>query len=523
MLKTYHYAVPRQSGSDALTGLLRDAGLSFLRNAGPAFDRSYYDSFDWRLYAAGLLLFADRHGARMRLCLRECASGLDLVCVDVSDIPRFAVDLPRGLIHHRVAPLLKERRLLEVIVLRSRREEFRVLDGEQKTVMRVSVESNRVKTAAERSVRLPDRMELMPVRGFHEPLRSLLSLLECNPDVRELPANVFEEALTAVDRRPLDYRSRPQLRLQPGQSAGTAARAIFAQLLDVIEANEDGVRQDLDAGFLHDMRVAVRRTRSVLGEMKRILSAPHFVHYREEFAWLAAVTGPVRDLDVLLEALSGYGDWLGAEHRQGLDALRSAVRSRRSAERRAMLEALASQRYRALKKGWRALLVAEDARWNRDAAGEPAAAVALALIERRRDKLIARGEKLEAGSPDKDFHALRKQVKKLRYLIELFAGAMPAGKARALLLGLKELQKRLGTYQDMSVHRAALKSLRESFTAEDGQDEAAQALSLLLDEMRVRKRNAAEDFIRAFSRFANAAKKKRFRIRSGERHQELVQ
>lgn len=522
MLKTYHYAVPRQSGSDALTDLLRDAGLPFLRSTGPTLDRSYYDSFDWRLYAAGLLLFVDRHGARMRLCLRECASGLDMVCVEVSDVPRFAADLPRGLIHDRVAPLLKERRLLEVVALKSRREEFRVLDGEQKTVMRASMEVHRVKTS-ERSVRLRDRMELMPVRGFHEPLQSLLSVLASNPEIRELPANVFEEALNAVDRQPLDYRSRPHLRLQPGQSAGTAARAIFAQLLDVIEANEDGVRQDLDAGFLHDMRVAVRRTRTVLGEMKRILSAPHFVHYREEFAWLATVTGPVRDLDVLLSALSEYGDWLGPEHRQGLDALRAAVRSRRSAARRALLEALASQRYRSLKKGWRTLLEAEDARWSAGAAGEPAGEVALALIERRRDKLIARGDKLEADSPDKDFHAVRKQVKKLRYLIELFAGAVPAGKARVLLQGLKELQKRLGTYQDMSVHRAALKDLRDAFTAEDGQDEAAQALSLLLGEMRTRKRDAAKDFIRAFSRFADAAKKKRFRIRSGERHQELVQ
>jgi CHAD domain-containing protein len=523
MLKTYHYAVPRQSGSDALTGLLRDAGFLFLRNPGPALDRSYYDSFDWRLYADGLLLFVDNHGARMRMCLRECATGLDLVCVDVTDVPRFAGDLPRGLIHERVAPLLKERRLLEMVALKSRREEFRVLDGEQKTVMRASVESHRVKTG-ERSVRLLDRMELMPVRGFHEPLRILLSLLESSDDIRELPVNVFEEALHAVDRQPLDYRSRPRLRLQPGQSVGTAARAIFACLLDVVEANEDGVRQDLDSGFLHDMRVAVRRSRTVLGEMKRILSAPHFVHYREELAWLAAVTGPVRDLDVLLEALSEYGEWLGAEHRRGLDALRAVVRSRRSVERRALLEALASQRYRALKKGWRALIEADDARWGADAAARPAGEAALAMIERRRDKLIAHGEKLAADSPDEDFHDLRKQVKKLRYLLELFAGAIPAGSARALLHGLKELQKRLGTYQDMSVHRAALKGLRESLTAEDGQDEAAQqALSLLLDEMRARKRDAAGELIRAFSRFAGAAKKKRFRTRSGERHQELVQ
>lgn len=522
MLKTYHYALPRRSGSAALTDLLRNAGMPFLRHPVPALDRSYYDSFDWRLYAAGLLLFIDRRGERLRLCLREAQSGLDLVCVDVTDEPRFAADLPAGLMRDRLAPLLKERRLLPVVRLKSRREEFRILDGERKTIMRASVEHPRVDTG-ERRVRLRDRMEVIPVRGFAEPLRTLLPILERNPELEALEGNVFEEALRAVDRRPLDYRSRPRLRLQPGQPVGFAARSILLHLLDVIEANEDGVRQDLDPGFLHDLRVAVRRTRTLLSAMKRTLSAPHFKHYRGEFAWLAALTGPVRDLDVHLGGFSEYAAWLGPEHAHGLEVLRSAMRARRSEERRLLLEGLASQRYRALKKGWRALLEAQDERWGTGAAGVPAAEAALAMIHRRHAKVLARGAELGADARPEEFHALRKQVKKLRYLIELFAGAMPAGEARPMLRTLKELQKRLGTYQDASVHLAALKELRDSIAGEDRQNAAGQALSLLLDRLRSRRRAAAEDFARTFSRFADGAKRKKPRAWSGERHQEAVQ
>ena len=522
MLKTYHYALSRQSGVDALIDALRGVDLPFQRHPSPALDRTYFDSFDWRLYAAGLLLFVDRCGGRMHLCLREAKNGLDLVRVEVTDEPRFAADLPRGLVHERLAPLLKERRLLPVVHLKGRREEFRILDREQKTVMRASIERPRVDTG-ERSVRLRERMEIVPMRGFAEPLDALLPALGRSPALEALDGDVFEEALHAIDRTPLDYHARPRLRLRPGQPVGTAARAVLLHLLDVIEANEDGVRQDLDAGFLHDLRVAVRRTRTLLGGMKRTLSAPHFVHYREEFAWLASITGPVRDLDVYLEAFPEYARWLGPEHRQGLEALRSMLRTRRTGERRLLLEGLASQRYRALKKGWRALLEAEDGRWSEGAAGTPAAEAVMAMVRRRQSRLLARGEKLDRDSPAKDFHALRKQVKKLRYLIELFAGAVPAAEARAALKELKELQKRLGAYQDASVQVAALKELRETLAVEDRDAAAGRAIARLLDELRARRREAARDFAGAFSRFAGGAKRKRFRVRFEESHQESIQ
>lgn len=71
MLKTYHYALPGQSGSAALGTALRHAGLSFHRHPIPALHRTYYDTFDWRLYAAGMLLLSEECAGRLRLRLRS--------------------------------------------------------------------------------------------------------------------------------------------------------------------------------------------------------------------------------------------------------------------------------------------------------------------------------------------------------------------------------------------------------------------------------------------------------------------
>ena len=67
-----------------------------------------------------------------------------------------------------------------------------------------------------------------------------------------------------------------------------------------MELNEEGVREQLDPELLHDFRVATRRTRSIEQLARRFLPTEMTRLWEQEWKWLAAVTGPPRDLDVLL-------------------------------------------------------------------------------------------------------------------------------------------------------------------------------------------------------------------------------
>ena len=65
------------------------------------------------------------------------------------------------------------------------------------------------------------------------------------------------------------------------------------------------MREQLDTEFLHDFRVALRRTRSLLGQIRDVFPAAAVEHFSSEFSWIGRLTGPPRDLDVLLLALRG--------------------------------------------------------------------------------------------------------------------------------------------------------------------------------------------------------------------------
>ena len=67
----------------------------------------------------------------------------------------------------------------------------------------------------------------------------------------------------------------------------------------MIDDNFAGTLEDVDSEFLHDLRVAVRRTRSLQRQFKAIYPE-RLAHFREEFKRIQAITGDLRDLDVYL-------------------------------------------------------------------------------------------------------------------------------------------------------------------------------------------------------------------------------
>ena len=64
--------------------------------------------------------------------------------------------------------------------------------------------------------------------------------------------------------------------------------------------NEAGIRADWDTEFLHDFRVAIRRTRSALSQIKGVLPVDAVEHFKDAFRELGRSTNRLRDLDVYL-------------------------------------------------------------------------------------------------------------------------------------------------------------------------------------------------------------------------------
>ena len=238
-----------------------------------------------------------------------------------------------------------------------------------------------------------------------------------------------------------------------------------------MEANLPGTRANLDTEFLHDLRVATRRTRSLLGQLPKVFPEDDTARFKAGLAWLQQTTGPVRDLDVYLLDFDSYLASLPPRLRPHLEHLRSFLLSHYAEEQRRLADTLGSDRFADLMRDWRAFLEAPvpDHPGPVNAA-RPVKAVADARIWRLVKRVRREGRAIRAESPSQDLHELRKTCKKLRYLMEFFQSLYPEAEIRALVRVLKLLLDTLGGYQDLAVQAAHLRELAQRMRDEGQAD-----------------------------------------------------
>ena len=301
------------------------------------------DTFDGRLHAAGL-----------RLELRA-AGTTELVLADgrsapahtpVAAAPRLAADLPAGPLRARLAPVLDVRALLPLATVASTARPAVRRDGQGK--VRVGVEVHeRLAVEGRPPVEPPWAVELRAATGYAKDAERARHLLR-SLGLRPRPGDAVDLALAAagVDRR--GFTGSPTVALDAGDQALDAFRRVLANLARAVDANWQGTVDDVDPEFLHDLRVAVRRTRSVLAQGRRVLPGDVRARYREEFGWLGGATGPARDLDVYGIEWDGYVAPLGPGPAAALEPVRAHIEAQRVSAHAALSDVLRSDRYRRL-------------------------------------------------------------------------------------------------------------------------------------------------------------------------------
>ncbi len=291
---TLELELPAELDDRALLGVLAQR-LALDVGRARTTDRVLLDTFDARLRAAGLRAdWPARRAERRRLTLRE--PGMPPRAADVSDAPAVLLAaLPAGPLRDRLAPVLEERALVAVARVRSRVLRAAVLNDDAKTVVRLARRAPVVDGTA-----LPGRLVVELVRGYEPDFHRVVGRLREGIGLADADVPLFDAAVTAAGRKPEGVQSKVAFEPEPGTRSDVAAGQVLLLLLEVAEANVQGVLDDLDTEFLHDLRVSVRRARSVLRELEGVHPPRPWARLRTELKWVQTVTGPLRDLDVQL-------------------------------------------------------------------------------------------------------------------------------------------------------------------------------------------------------------------------------
>lgn len=289
--------------------------------------------------------------------------------------------------------------------------------------------------------------------------------------------------------------------LEGAMTVPVAFQAIVGECLRQLQANEEGVLSSDDVEYVHQARVAIRRLRSAFGLFRKVVPKAAVASLLAGVKALGASLGATRDWDVFLTQTLPAARDAFPDH-PGFDTIAAHATAAQSAARTQARLATESATYTALllelgaqmsAMSWRGRLEGE-ALVLESRSVEDFAAV---LLDRQWRRVRRSGREHHRLSPP-ELHALRIEVKKLRYAVEFFQGLHARKSVKAFLDHAAELQAILGTMNDATVTSHLLDRMTPDTS--DG----IEAVGIVRGWISARGQQGLEHLDAAWKRFAAA-------------------
>lgn len=442
----------------SVTGLARRLADAFELVQQPVgtLRRSFLDSFDWRLFEAGLELECRAMGETVELRLRQREEPFESRTVSLACCPERAVDFGEGLLGARLRQILGYRVLQPMGTTQFRCLRASLVNSDGKLLARLEL----LTVSRRRGV----SARIDGITGYEKAARRLQRRLCRDFGAIKTTWDAFSEATAACIPAPGGYpRWRAALGIDAEERTDVAVRRALRHYSTIMDLNIEGARAAVDPEFLHEFRIGLRRCRTLLRRIPGVLPTTRRNAFARDFAWLSMETSSVRDLDVHILEFPHFAGVINAADEKALTPLfeQQLMQQQRAHER--LTRVLGGARFRRRWEAWQRMLkTPSPSSPSCPAALVPVRETARHGIARVARKAYKQGDRLSEVSPAEDYHELRKILKNLRYLSDVYAEIVPRKHFKRMLRLLKALQDELGEHQDLEVHATILRGFARS-------------------------------------------------------------
>lgn len=464
-------------------------------------DLTFFDTFEWGVWFRQAVLYECE--GTFHLARREADWIGHEICTEETGgiVPGFYREFQNPDMRRELGGVLGLRRLVPVAVVRSVQRLAEVVNVSGKIVCRFELATlsprDRIRSPFYRLCRI------LPLRGYDgdcAQVREALAAHGCVP-VTEGPLAVF---LRSVNNSPRAYTLRPAFGLTADLPAREAVTRIVRGILALAAENEPGIVRDQDTEFLHDYRICLRKIRSVLSLIDGVYPDVAADRMKKLLAALGRATNRLRDLDVCLLARDEYEALLPAVLRPALVKMFEDFEVERSEELAKVCLHLRSSSGRRRMRELTAFFESAGDLPPTEASGEPVGPLVFKRIYKRHRKIRDVDGGLGADTPDEAVHELRIQTKKLRYLLEVFGELVPEGQSAPMEKGLRRLQNKLGSFNDLSVQQKFLLDYwRRKQAGQGASGDLAMSLGGLIAILNLRQQKEREEIQNALGGFCS--------------------
>ncbi|MEI7835711.1 MAG: CHAD domain-containing protein [Planctomycetota bacterium] len=432
---------------------------------------TYLDTFDWSLFKNGLALryrLANGSATYTLKSIEAIEGGIaqrteTIVRLDAPiDTP---AEVPVKELRKLLGRMIFPRKLLEHVRITTDRRRYKVATPEEgKIELAFDTSSLALRGLHKpRPARKLNELEAELLQGSTTALESLAAILAKRFNYPPSRASKLEAAIERLKVALPSKNPPPELRVGPDDRVDLAVRKFLTYQFQRLTEQLPGLHLDIDTEFLHQARVATRRMRSALRLFHQAVPEKTADYLEAELKWLAGLFGAVRDLDVFVLNLSRFKKSISQFPATAKAALEAWLATHRSGPLGILREALDSARYRGFERRLMQFL-------QRPLAPRPKVLLALkkvrdvapVLVAGKLEAVLTRGQAMLANPKPQRRHALRIQMKKLRYVSEFMAPAYDGG-LDPFIKQMAAIQDCLGEMQDTVYTRAFIEQLRDDW------------------------------------------------------------
>jgi CHAD domain-containing protein len=424
---------------------------------------TYLDTDDWRIHRAGFALRIRSESGKSEATLKSLHSASAEVAdrreltESIENSESESIRQSVGPVGTRVHAVSGAHALLALFEVRTSRQRFAVRHEDQAQQLgEIALDETVISRPHGEPRSSMQRVEVEALTEAHEPLQLLVNTLRSDCALEAASDTKYSQGLKSVGLAPGPAPEFLPTTVDASMPLAEIARANLRRYLSAWHLHEPGARLGDNPEELHDLRLAGRRLDGIIRQFQSTLSSS-FLRIRPTLKKVLRALGEVRDLDVALSELETFGRALPESDQDSVEPLKMYLASERSRARERMLTVLDSVTAQKNLQKLTSLLSAPSA-VPQQSLPESARKAMTDMIRRRYRKVRKGADALTSESSMEAYHAVRGQVKKLRYVLESVA-VIYEKPAEDMLRALRRWQDRLGVHQDAAVASRRLQAL----------------------------------------------------------------
>ena len=460
----------------------------------------FFDTFEWNAFQQEVVIVKTKKS----ISLVDLNTGQETDTIAFKRNPSFffPADLPPGKLKERLLSYSDIRAFIKLCSINTFIQSYHILDDNEKTIG-VLTSTSLCLEGSKTEEPFASLLSLIPLRGYQEAIEKIThhTNLGTPLDFKELVLLI----MTASGQNVQGYSSKISLSLDAEASIHESTQRLLQFTLSLLQKNEHGIKNNIDTEFLHDYRVAIRRTRSILKQLKGVYDKQETAFYLTTFKELGKKTNQLRDSDVYLLHEGTYYNYLPPFLQSSLKPFFVDIAASRKKLQKQFSSYLASSDYRLFLHRWHKFV-------HRDALPDSLLApnaslstrtIAEGSIKKAWKKVIRNGRHISSETTDAELHALRIDCKKLRYLLEFFSSIFPPKDIVPVIRKMKELQENLGDFVDFSVQLQFLDYRLNAMPSGEKERLCAASMGGLMAILFQEQEKARRKFHKTFRSFDN--------------------